>query len=83
MREKWGSADHYYQDHENDVPGVVAYAADRTSTGLQMTDVVGDLPKPFNTGPLRYAFALRWSADHKRAPWPSNPWVWRIEFKIL
>ncbi len=31
VRETWGSADHYYQDHENDDPSVVAYAADRSA----------------------------------------------------
>lgn len=29
VREKWGSADGYYQGHENDAASVVAYAADK------------------------------------------------------
>lgn len=29
VRETWGSADRYYQSHENDTPSVVAYAADK------------------------------------------------------
>jgi hypothetical protein len=29
VRETWGSADRYYQSHQNDTPRVVAYAADR------------------------------------------------------
>jgi len=28
------------------------------------------------------AFGMLWeSINGKRAPWASNPWVWRIEFK--
>ena len=31
VRETWGSADTMYQGHENDVPGVIAYRADRSA----------------------------------------------------
>lgn len=31
VREAWGSADKFYQCHENDVPSVVAYRADRSA----------------------------------------------------
>lgn len=34
-REKWGSADRYYQCHENDTASVVAYAADRQAIRWQ------------------------------------------------
>lgn len=32
VREKWAGADQFYQAHENDVPRVVAYAADKSAT---------------------------------------------------
>jgi uncharacterized protein YhfF len=35
---------------------------------------------PFGT--RRETFAILWDAiNGKRAPWESNPWVWRVEFR--
>lgn len=163
VQETWGSADHYYQDHENDDPSVVAYAADRSAIQfhaktprpipswdvaqwnwdqmkwkpsifmprwasritLDVVDVrverlheisaedalaegLSKLSKDggqvwkhgipdrdrlpgndddgwpwsdWNQDP-RQAFATLWDRiNGKRAPWASNPWVWRVEFK--
>ena len=43
------------------------------------------MPLPYGTpADLRYAvgFRVEWDTiNRKRAPWESNPWVWRIEFR--
>ena len=39
VRETWGDADRYYQGHDNDTPGVIAYRAD-------LSAIQYDAPKP-------------------------------------
>lgn len=135
VRETWGSADHYYQDHENDAPSVVAYAADQSAIQfhaktprpipswdiaqwnwdqmkwkpsifmprwasritLEVVDVRVERLRDITNDDARLEgvsappkqqathvdqFAELWdSINGKRAPWASNPWVWRVEFR--
>ena len=136
LRESWASADTMYQNHENDVPSVVAYRADRAGIQwsadpprlipdydrnqwnwdvlswkpsihmprwasritLAVTDVrverlhaiddedavregVGAVTLK-HSGVYREQFRVLWDAiNGKRAPWSSNPWVWRVAFE--
>lgn len=144
VQEAFASADTMYQGHENDIPSVVAYRADKSAIQWDsdrprsipdwdrvqwnwdalrwksrasmprdfarlFLDVVavrverlqaittediaaeGLLPQP--EGPFvrrripldlrqRFRFIEWWDELHgKRAPWSSNPWVWRLEFR--
>lgn len=135
VRETWGSADHYYQDHENDAPSVVAYAADQSAIQfhaktprpipswdiaqwnwdqmkwkpsifmprwasritLEVVDVRVERLRDITNDDARLEgvsappkqqathvdqFAELWdSINGKRAPWASNPYVWRVEFR--
>ena len=75
VRETWGDADHYYQDHSNDCPGVVAYAADRTAIQF-------DAVKPT---PVAASDMATWNWDKmKWAPSIHMPrWASRIDLEII
>lgn len=73
-RETWGSADHYYQDHENDDPSVVAYAADRSAIQFN-----AKTPRPTPSWDI-----AQWNWDKMR--WRPNinmpRWASRITLEI-
>lgn len=75
VRETWGSADHYYQDHENDDPSVVAYAADRSAIQFH-----AKTPRPTPSWDI-----AQWNWDKMR--WrPSNQmprWASRITLEVV
>lgn len=57
--------------------------ADVRAEGITQEAVAAMLGKPVIADtPLRDLWQLAWDAiNGKRAPWSTNPWVWRVEFQ--
>lgn len=75
VRETWGSADRYYQDHENDDPSVVAYAADRSAVQFH-----AKTPRPIPSWDV-----AQWNWDQMRwRPSSQMPrWASRITLEVV
>ena len=69
VREMWGSADRFYQAHDNDVPGVVAYAADRSAIQF---DAVRPRPIPsWDLAQWNWS-SMRWKPSIHMPRWASR-----------
>lgn len=75
VRETWGAADQYYQDHELDEPRTVAYAADRSAICF------GDptRPKPVPSWDIAQ---WNWDCMKWRSPVHMPRWMSRITLEI-
>lgn len=55
---------------------------DALAEGIDADGPIGNLRVALDMGYARYQFAALWDViNGKRAPWASNPWVWRVEFR--
>lgn len=74
VRERWAPADTMYQGHEQDVPGVIAYAADRTAIQYEATK-----PRPVPAWDLK---SWNWDALKWRPSIHMPKWASRLTLEI-
>lgn len=75
VREKWGDADRYYQSHTNDVPGVIAYAADKSAIQF-------DAKKPVPVPSWDIA-QWNWAAMQWRSAATMPNWACRLTLEVV
>lgn len=75
VREKWGDADRYYQSHTNDVPGVIAYAADKSAIQF-------DAKKPVPVPSWDIA-QWNWAAMQWRSAATMPSWACRLTLEVV
>lgn len=58
--------------------------ADALAEGVEVKHKPGDATENGYTISARHGFMTLWDGiNGDRAPWASNPWVWRVEFRVV